>query len=531
MARLAATSTTIRRRVTGNSSSKKTKTNTKTKILPLLTVVAIVVVVSCSYVFIEISPFYNISGGGDNNSAVKLHLQEFRNSPPRKTSTSTNSKSDGDKNKRMNDVGNMIPNNNNTTPNSVTTEEPPEPFPIIMAPFNGSVDPFYDIQSDGTNLWDDDPGIPAWLKAYLNWHKFQRTTWDPNHWADDRWMIMQCLKDQDKRRCGGTADRLKPLPTLLRIAYEHHRMFLIRWTRPAMLETYLVPPKGGVDWRVPEWLGKVMANETHGRRFVPSKIIRKYAPTNLTLMRTRYQSNVAGKDIYNAARHDDEEPVFEEVFAPIWRLFFRPSPAIALIIQDHLESSGLVPGHYVAAHLRALYAIEARPLYMTTRWTINAVNCASQLRPGAPIFFTSDSSDATNIAQTYAAEQRGKLVIHTPHPNPPLHIDQDPDWQDHKPSDYYDTFVDLYLIALAGCVAYNKGGFGSWGMLIGDSSNCSISHEAKKNGVFLNECPWHGAGGGDGDGDGSSHQDVIAAVQNRVVSSDHVPALFLEPMP
>jgi hypothetical protein len=77
---------------------------------------------------------------------------------------------------------------------------------------------------------------------------------------------------------------------------------------------------------------------------------------------------------------------------------------------------------------------------------VNAVNCAFQLRRGAPILFASDSSDATARARTYAAEQGGRVVVHTPNPNPPLHIDHDPRWEEHTPSDYYDTFVDLYLL-------------------------------------------------------------------------------------
>ena len=77
-----------------------------------------------------------------------------------------------------------------------------------------------------------------------------------------RGMIMQCLAEQD-RRCGGTADRLKPLPWAVRVAYQTHRILLIRWTRPARLEEFLLPPQGGVDWRVPEWLAEVVRTHTY----------------------------------------------------------------------------------------------------------------------------------------------------------------------------------------------------------------------------------------------------------------------------
>ena len=58
--------------------------------------------------------------------------------------------------------------------------------------------------------------------------------------------------------CGGTADRLKPFLFILREAYKMKRYLLIYWTKPARLEEYLVPPKGGIDWRAPEWLQKIV---------------------------------------------------------------------------------------------------------------------------------------------------------------------------------------------------------------------------------------------------------------------------------
>lgn len=108
------------------------------------------------------------------------------------------------------------------------------------------------------NLWDDDPAIPKWLKHYLTWHRYKvnqifhnKKEGENIDWQSERWLVMQCLAHQDKQKCGGTADRLKPMPTLLRIAYRTRRILLIRWTRPGMLEEFLVPPKGGIDWRIP----------------------------------------------------------------------------------------------------------------------------------------------------------------------------------------------------------------------------------------------------------------------------------------
>lgn len=64
---------------------------------------------------------------------------------------------------------------------------------------------------------------------------------------------MQCLDFMDDH-CGGTADRLKPFVLLLREAHKSKRLLFIHWNRPARLEEFLVPPRGGLDWRAPPFL-------------------------------------------------------------------------------------------------------------------------------------------------------------------------------------------------------------------------------------------------------------------------------------
>jgi thymidylate synthase len=117
----------------------------------------------------------------------------------------------------------------------------------------------YNIPSDGTNVWDETSSkLPTWMKRYLTWHKHQRTQLlqHPNQtnavFSSGRFLVMQCLKRD--LNCGGTSDRLKPIPWALRTAYYTRRILLIHWDQPGLLEEFLVPPKGGFDWRVPEWL-------------------------------------------------------------------------------------------------------------------------------------------------------------------------------------------------------------------------------------------------------------------------------------
>lgn len=232
-----------------------------------------------------------------------------------------------------------------------------------------------------------------------------------------------------------------------------------------------------------------MANETNGRRFTPGRVIKRYAPGNLSLIRTRYQSPNGGSETYDGELSEGE-PAFNELYHNIWRMFFRPSVNVAKVIEDRLTKMDLVPGHYASAHVRALYAIQDRPLNETERWTRNALNCASNLRPGAPIFFASDSSNASTLAKEYAEIKGARVETHTPNPNPPLHLDRADDWELRPISDFYDTFVDLYLIALGGCVTFNLGGYGHWALLIGGNYRCIINQDTANDGAIGRKCDW-----------------------------------------
>ena len=107
-----------------------------------------------------------------------------------------------------------------TTTTTVAMRSQVRPQVVVTQLYPDSVDPFYTIPSDGTNLWDHPPDsqrLPDWMKAYFNWHKHQRQTTmriglsdddGVTGWKHPRWLVMQCLAGQDPGRCGGTADRL-----------------------------------------------------------------------------------------------------------------------------------------------------------------------------------------------------------------------------------------------------------------------------------------------------------------------------------
>ena len=170
------------------------------------------------------------------------------------------------------------------------------------------IPPEFLVEDPSEFLWDrPDAMIPEWMKDYFRWHRWKRSTWedrnitaDGDWWKSERWIISQCLMDQDRKKCGGTADRLKPILPLLRIAYENKRMYLIRWTRPAPLEEFLLPPAGGFDWRVPPFLAEVLEDEKNGKKFRTRIPMVNYADGGLALMRARYQVRLSEVTICDA---------------------------------------------------------------------------------------------------------------------------------------------------------------------------------------------------------------------------------------
>lgn len=368
--------------------------------------------------------------------------------------------------------------------------------------------PFHDANTtkSSNNLWSSSSSMPQWMKDYMDWHHHQRRQFlNSTHWKNLRYLVIQCLDKFVK--CGGTSDRLKPLPTMLRAAARSQRLLLIYWNHPCSLEEFLLPPQGGLDWRIPNWLAEELNHEgvlMEGSSFKNPRV------NGSRTLRVQYQSYDGGAGWYDEQRKDISDSVkeasFNEVYHDVWRAVFTPAPAIAKTIQTVLDDNGLVPGDYSSAHLRLLYFKSERKPKIIEKFTRNGINCASTLKPGRPVFLASDSAYVTEYGPQWGAQLNATVVVHHHHPNPPLHLDR-PDGTlpsqalvaangttqmtrnaiRHPPSDFYDTFIDLYLLALGGCSFFGKGGYGLWGALIGGNLACAYK-EKMKGGSIANPC-------------------------------------------
>eukprot|EP00978_Attheya_sp_CCMP212_P011816 scaffold29350_cov70-Attheya_sp.AAC.1 len=212
--------------------------------------------------------------------------------------------------------------------------------------------------------------MPSWVDEYMVWHAQERALGLANR-TGVKFLVQYCFPDE---RCGGTADRLRAIPFLMLMAHLTQRVLLIEWRHPFPLENFLVPPLDTprVDWRVPPGLFSTEEYE-HGKLQKWDKKKKK--------MQKCDKSRTSVKCLKAMARHpeiskqrvlmtsDRTESIlvmdtdvlgngtYYQLAATIYRSMFQPVPAIVELIDNVLLETGLVPGSYVAVHIRGMYPI------------------------------------------------------------------------------------------------------------------------------------------------------------------------------
>jgi len=185
-----------------------------------------------------------------------------------------------------------------------------------------------------------------------------------------------------------------------------------------------------------------------------------------------------------------EDPDFGTSYAPIWNAVFQPSPGVQAAIDQTRRELGLQQ-EYHAVHVRARYASDKVQEHPEE----NAIRCLQQKVRSryndetirmAPIFVAADSSSTVRDAMEYGTTLAQHVIVGRRNGTEPLHLDRgrvflerSQDWRNHAPEAYYDTFVDLYLMAGVTCLAHGVGGYGSWATLMG-GIDCVVEHHKNK---------------------------------------------------
>lgn len=309
-----------------------------------------------------------------------------------------------------------------------------------------------------------------------------------NHdmWENTKFYLVECSAIY--RHCGGTADRLGPIPFHIRMAAKFQRLLFISWrdNRPAPLETFLLPPIGGLDWRFPEWLLEKLMENSKPRRVATSvdQILQFGQNQRVIWLRVKFQSHDHGRAAFDKQRINAEDPSYVQVYHDTWRVIFTPTSPIAHRIEQNMQSMGLLPGRYVSAHLRALYGVPDRDEDNIRLWTRQIINCATskvyryapgENKFGMPILFVSDSSVATEEAGNYGMKTSIQIAYRPHNGQQPLHLEKN---NSTDVKNFFDTFVDILMIGLGRCTVYSLGGFGRLGSMISYNSSCAFHLKA-----------------------------------------------------
>jgi hypothetical protein len=347
-----------------------------------------------------------------------------------------------------------------------------------------------------TNTSASTSALPPWMEDYFEWHYQTRKILNEKNCASYKYLVLRCLMRNQK--CSGASDRLQSIPTAIRLASDGKRLLFIQWERPAPLEEFLLPP-GKLDWRLPVWLDERLNMHNMTKFRMTKDNMHRFDKITQTVVAVK---TVRGNDYYRD-RLLPGEPSFESVYRSVWRSVFRPSRPIAAAIRKEMQALKLVSDQYVAAHVRSLYVFNTTD----TAEEEHAIDCASQQQPGWPIYFASDSVATTRQAIAYAQsksesynsndnnnDKKKTVVVARRGNQDPLHLDRgrdflapSEDWKNRSAADFYDIFVDLYMLSSSRCVAYGAGGYGQLASLLSYNRSCAINHRTTN-------CTWTAIG-------------------------------------
>ncbi|CAB9520605.1 expressed unknown protein [Seminavis robusta] len=323
----------------------------------------------------------------------------------------------------------------------------------------------------GDNRWKDSKNIPNWLKEYFEWHVEVTSQLVKPNWREQKYLVMTCLGGEI---CGNVAHRLRPMMAMLRIAADSKRIFYIHWDLPDRLEKFLHPPQhGGIDWVVPDFVMWKVRKSPHQNDI--EIIVQQAYQDDRRVVNVMYNDDTFAEPYYND-RRKDEEKAASEAFKDVWNVLFKPSFMLTERMTESLRLMGLEPGEYATAHIDYEMVPKDDAEQEDLRLKVeNAMNCMSHLRPGGPFLVA---------AQTYAIAR--EAIVYGKQHNVKVHAKQIAHDTSTVPTDLFTSFVEIMLMANSRCVAYNRGGYGQLGYMLGYNYNCRIKYTEGEGA----ECKW-----------------------------------------
>ena len=355
---------------------------------------------------------------------------------------------------------------------------------------------------------------PQWIKDYISFHNDARKKYPGKELFTNpdapKIIIRLCLG-----LCGGLHDRLGQLPLDLVIANQTQRILLIQWHKPHALENYLIPNE--IDWTVPNGVGyddmKAARNHTEfpvsysddptieelddAIQRTAHGDLSKFKVINLRILGDE-SSRLLSSRLYKSKEFDD---MIDDslTFGRIFWAFFKPSPSIQRLVQEHKEYLHLKNNSYIAVHCRTRHPKgwpkdkplprAENPMFPADRsdivfdgyekeHTINitthALRCASNFirsnRPNEPVLLSTDTFKVTNfiLSDKNSPFHNSNLNLVARNDSiPSFHIDRK---RGRSIEEHYGTFIDLFLTVEARCIFFGIGNFGRFAAKISGTS-------------------------------------------------------------
>ena len=353
--------------------------------------------------------------------------------------------------------------------------------------------------------WSNNTDLPDYIKEYFDWHVETTCKATAHSHTDVKYLIVQCLKEFGS--CGGLSDRLRQLPAYIIAAYKMKRVLLFQWTKPCPIEEFFISPPYGINWTVPEWLPVPTRSYAQIQTFKGlSKYIANNQVTNQVLtIKIQYPS--IGFYNEHIGSLGDRTNTYTRVYRSLFYCMFALVPQIQSMVNERMEHLTLIPGTYVSVHVRARHPDsghynvtkrkdnnidkygglqfegQTRELIIST--VEKALNCASLLRNSSAtstnkIYFASDSHHVNQYVLLQNNRSSSSLQITgILHRKEPLHFDKPMD-ENEKPCDFYDSFVDIWLLSNAKCTVSGVGGYGLLASYLSKDPSCHINYLYKR---------------------------------------------------
>jgi len=321
--------------------------------------------------------------------------------------------------------------------------------------------------------------IPDWLKEYVAWHSEQRKKInDPS----TKFLTVTCYKDH---KCAGVSDRIRPMPYYVLLAFKLQRVLFVKWQK-FELEDFLVPPAGGIDWRLPKEL-----SIGENRNFeIERGHYNIWDDDDEFVKNTKHLTIGWVPDVYSGFQKEyfSTKEDSNGCYSDVMDLLFEPSTPVAAAITETMKKLDLVPKQYSTVHYRApdfvpypkdMGSLEKRTPDQSRKDEIsNAISCAVHISHNKNIYFTSSDNDFVEyvleespFAKSPTVDIKGVTGYFRYHSDNPTHSF---DWEASDPSVLYPVFVDLWIMKNSKCVAFTKLGFGRLGSRL-NGDDCSVN--------------------------------------------------------